>query len=192
MAILRRLLRDAVDSTDFDAYERREMARMLEYITLGKESELDGRELWELVSDETGTHPSRVKLSQLARAYRKLHQKFQVERRQATQPKAKWAVVTHPGLDKGGRHDGTVRFTKHLQNRDEFDAHLNWWGSGINFPSDEHRSVTYFTKELAGTGLMLVCHKNGGYLVLKDDLAVQPSEWAEMIETGRVPEEWLR
>jgi hypothetical protein len=198
-SILRRALENALgigkkEPGIFNVYEGEKAEELLEYLTTGKMDRLDTRDLHEFTLDAETAHPLRLKMTELAREYREAEQALNTQRESTPPPKARWTVVVHPKLDGRGRYTGEVTLSKHLQNRDEFDAYLTKWGQGYGFPeSNRRRSVTYFLKELPGTGLHLVCHKHGGNLMLKDDLTVTKDAWSDMLTSGGFcPNEWLR
>jgi hypothetical protein len=75
----------------------------------------------------------------------------------------------------------TIKIIRKLANPKVFDEHLDIFGSLNNPPSDQETSVTYYRVNT------VLLHKNGGYLILKDDAICSDEDWQSLLN-GVIPQ----
>jgi hypothetical protein len=78
-----------------------------------------------------------------------------------------------------------IQIIKELQNEAEYDKHLKTFGSCLNKPTVQIRSVLYF--RING----VLCREGGGTIIFDDYALCSDEEWAQILE-GNIPERLKR
>lgn len=179
-----------------------EMRKTIDVMEEKHVSAIDHRDLWEYGTENV--HPARARMTVAAREYKQAEQELFAAQREAEEshsrpvgkytlkaygsPDDPWSARTVPENER----KSMVRIVETLTNRKELDEALEYWGSGQGY-DNQHNSVMYYLHRIQYTDIFMVMHDGGGYLLLKDEIVMNDTTpWYKMIETGIVPQEWLR